>query len=82
MGKRVYFEEDNLDVSVSRSRQKPVGGIIGWLIKKKIAKNEQIANAILIVVFLVTLLAIYFTWSGNDTKYKPHTHLDGKAHVH
>ncbi|MDO8564483.1 MAG: hypothetical protein Q7R88_00630 [bacterium] len=61
----VSFEEEQQFTSPP-SAQKPTPTIIAWVMKLGLAKTEQAANGVLLVVALIAVaLAVYFFMSGS-----------------
>lgn len=63
MGSNLTFNEDD---SLARARggkqlQKNTG-LIGWMIRKKIAKDRASANLILLVILVLSVVVVYFIW--------------------
>jgi hypothetical protein len=69
----VKFDEDKTDPSFLYGRFEPSKkepAIVSWLIRKKIAKNEVVANIILLAVFFVCIIISIFLIFRKPS-YKP-----------
>ncbi len=66
----VQFQEDQFSSNLSRFNQPEARGIIGFLIKRGIVRDERHANVVLIGVIIIAVTVTYFTSFGGSSSPK------------
>lgn len=80
MTEKIFFEEGNYKNVINSYIETEPNGIIGFLIKKGIAKNKKQSNIIILVlIILMTLISLWLVFGSNINNDKIIT-KDGKIY--